>query len=472
MLKNPLVEKAYDFAVLSLAGKKRYSGEFVTDHCIRVVEILERYEITDPVTLSVAMLHHSIENGAAKPSDIEKEFGKEIADMLVTLDTLKVIKINEDSVEHFIENLRKMFMSMANDLRIVLIKLADIYDNLTTLQYIPREKQIEVARETIEIFAPLAERLGMGEMKGAMQDIAFPYLYPEDYEETKKILKTNVEELEKKLLRIKSELNQELTNKNISFRIESRAKHLYSLYAKLKRPEINFDISKVYDLIAFRVIVKTKEECYQTLDAVHKLWRPMQNYVRDYIDKPKQNGYQSIHTTVFGSDNEPFEIQIRTEEMHEDAEFGVAAHWQYSASKEKKGATDENVSKGFIATRLDWVKSLSKWQEEVVDNEEFLKTVKTDFFNRRIFVFTPKGEVKDLPADATPVDFAYKVHTDLGDRAMGAKVNGKIAPLDSYLKNGDVVEVIVSKEKKKPSRDWLNFVVTSQARREIKKAFK
>lgn len=471
MIDHPLVKKAYTFAQLSLAGKKRYSGEEFSDHCLKVAKILEKYKVTDPTTLSVAILHHAKENGAATYQDIESEFGAEVVEMLKTLETLKVVKVVDTPAQEFAENLRKMFLALAKDLRIVLIKLADILDNLRTLEYISKDKQIEVAKETLEIFAPLAERLGIGEMKGEMQDLSFPYLYPKQYQETKKLLKVNSEKLNKRLLKIKMQLKNVLDKEGIPFRIESRLKHLYSLYTKLHRPEINGDINKIYDLIAFRIIVQTKEQCYQVLGVVHKIWPPIPNYVRDFIANPKPNGYQSIHTTVFGPNGEPFEIQIRTEEMHKDAEYGVASHWNYSEQKEG-GRSDDQLSKGFKtnAQRLEWVKSLSQWQEEVTETEEFLKSIKTDFLGIRIFVFTPKGEVKDLPSGSTPIDFAYRVHTDLGNMAMGAKVNGKIVSLNTKLKNGDVVEMLVSKDKnRKPNRDWLNFVVTTEAKRRIRK---
>src|SRR3989344_554219 len=400
---------------MSLAGKKRYSGEEFIDHSLKVASILEKYKVTDPATLSVAVLHHAITEGAATLDDVEKEFGVEISSMLQTLEGLKVIKLVDTPANEFAENLRKMFLALAKDLRIVLIKLADILDNLGTLQYVSEEKQIEIAKETLEIFAPLAERLGIGEMRGEMQDLSFPYVYPREHMETKKLLNTSLKKLNKRLLMIKVDLQGAVKEEKIPFRIESRTKHLYSLFLKLKRPEINFDISKIYDLNAFRVIVETKEQCYQVLGVVHKLWRPLPNYVRDFIATPKPNGYESIHTTVFGPGGEPFEIQIRTEEMHSEAEYGVASHWNYAEYKEK-GATDEDINKGFKTDgqRLEWVKNLSMWQEEVVETEEFLRSIKTDFLGMRIFVFTPKGEVKDLPSGATPIDFAYRVHTILG----------------------------------------------------------
>lgn len=471
-MDRSLLEKAREFTSLSLAGKKRYSGESFVEHGLKVAKILESYHVNDSTTLAVAILHHGVADGAASFDDLEKEFGGEITQMVKTLESLRVIKLADVTNKEFVESLRRMFLVLAKDMRIVLIKLGDILDNLTTLAYLPKQKQIEVAKETIEIFAPLAERLGMGEAKGQMQDLAFAFLEPEDYQKVKKLLKTSLDRLSKVTLGLKVDLEKVLTKEDVKYRLEYRTKHIYSLYTKLKREEVGFDISKVYDLIAFRVIVENVEDCYRVLGIVHKLWRPMPDYVRDYIANPKTNGYQSIHTTVFGPGGVPFEIQIRTEKMHEEAEFGVAAHWHYSETKSQV-ASGEILEKGVRVDsgKLDWVKRLGKWQEEITDNEEFLKSIKTDFFGERIYVFTPKGDVKDLPVGATTIDFAYAVHSGLGDLATGARVNGRLVSLDTKLKNSDVCEIIVSKHAKKPNRDWLNFVVTLMAKKKIKKAY-
>jgi len=472
MLDDPLVKKAIEFSRLSLAGKKRYSGELFEDHCLKVAKILERYKITDPTTLSAAILHHSLKEGAATVEDLKKEFGDDIAEMIVTLESLSVIKITDIDAKNFAENLRRMFLVLAKDLRIVLIKLADILDNLKTLEYLRESKRVEISKTALEIFAPLAERLGMGEMKGDIQDLAFAQLNPEEYQRTVKILEKELKSTEETLLKIRQELKQILQKERVHFRLEGRAKHVYSLYLKLKRSENDFDISRIHDIIAFRVIVDTTEECYRVLGIIHKLWRPLPDRIKDYIANPKPNGYQSIHTTIVGPDDQPFELQIRTEQMHQDAEYGIAAHWHYSEQKVKVSSKSELNRKAFMTDdRLEWVKKLSDWQEEISDNEEFLKTVKTDFFGERIFVFTPKGEIKDLPIGATPVDFAYKVHSDLGNKATGARVNEKWVPLNTKLKNGDVCELMVSKDpSKKPNKDWLRFVVTAEARKRIKKA--
>ncbi|MDO8638840.1 MAG: HD domain-containing protein, partial [Candidatus Daviesbacteria bacterium] len=393
---DPIIKKAFDFANLSLAGQKRYSGEKIIDHCQRVEETLWNFNVKDPLTLAVALLHHSIDDGAATLEDIKKEFGGEVTEMMEALEKLHIVKLKPVSQEEFSEQMRKLFLILAKDLRVVLIKLVDISDNLTTLKYLPEKKRIEVARETLEIFAPLCERLGMGELRGQMQDLAFENLYPKEYLWLKTFIKNDLEKLGKDLLKIKAKLLMVLKEKEIDGEIQSRIKHTYSLYTKLMRPEIDKDLSKINDLIALRIIVSTEEECYKVLDIVQKLFKVLPEPISDYIIHPKPNGYRSIHIRVYGPDNLPFEIQIRTKKMHEEAEYGLAAHWNYADLK-SGGMSDEKISQGFAtsAEKLEWVKSLSQWQNEVVDNKEFLKTVKTDFFGSRIFCFTPKGDVKD-----------------------------------------------------------------------------
>lgn len=472
-LQDPQLKKAFDFANLSLAGKKRLSGEDVIDHCLRVEKILWDFKVRDPATLSMAVLHHSLHEGAATISDIKDDFGEDVVLMMEAFEKLRVIKPREDMPDEFVENLRKMFLVLARDLRVVLIKLADILDNLTTLQYVEEKKRVEVCQKALEIFAPLAERLGMGEMKGQIQDLAFAQLYPEEYKWLKNYVKNDLEKLGKTLLKIKSKLTLELDRNGITAEVQSRVKHSYSLYTKLMRPEVNKELSKIHDLIALRIITETTEDCYKALDVVHRIFRPLSEPISDYIAHPKPNGYQSIHTRVSGPSDLPFEIQIRTRKMHEEAEYGLAAHWNYAEKKEKK-LSDEKISQGIAASaeKLEWVKKLSEWQKEITSNDEFLKTVKTDLFGQRILCFTPKGDVKDLPTGATPIDFAYHVHSNMGNLTSGARVNGKVVALDTKLKNGDVVELILSKDlKKKPSRDWLRFVVTGVAKRRIKRAY-
>lgn len=472
-LDGPLVTHALDFARLSLAGKKRKSGEDVVDHCVRVAENLVRFKVNDPSTLAVAMIHHSLHEGAATIKDIKQEFGEDIASMMEAFEKIRMIKPKSGRDEEFAENLRKMFLVLAKDLRVVSIKMADILDNLSTLQYVDEEKRIETSRKTLEIFAPLAERLGMGEMRGQMQDLAFMHLYPKDYEKVKKYETLYLKSLGKELLKVKGRIAKALAEEGIEVQIQSRVKHAYSLYTKLQRPEIGDDISKVYDLMAMRIITPSKEDCYRSLGIINKIFLPFPGHLSDFIAHPKPNGYQSIHTKVYGPDNLPFEIQIRTKQMHDEAEYGLAAHWNYTEKKES-GLSDEKISKGFAtsAEKLEWVKRLSEWQKEITSDTELLKTIKTDFFGKRIFCFTPKGDVKDLPVGATPIDFAYHVHTNLGDRVTGARINGKVVSLNTKLKHGDAVELLLSKDlSKKPSRDWLQFVVTGLAKRRIKKVY-
>lgn len=470
-LEDPIVKQSVDFAKLALVGKRRKSGDEVVDHCTRVAEYLVRFQITEPHTLSVAILHHTVHEGAATIDDIREGFGEDIASMMTAFEKLRLIKVQERKGDEFVENLRKMFLVLAKDLRVVLVKLADILDNLQSLQNVDEKKKKEVCRKALDIFAPLAERLGMGEMKGQIQDLAFMHLYPKEYAWVKSYARSDLVKLGKSILKIKGQLMMELKKVGIEVELQSRVKHAYSLYQKLLRPKFNKQISQIHDLIALRVIVDTPEECYKTLGLTHKIFKPISGTVSDYIAHPKPNGYRSLHTDVFGPGDHPFEIQIRTRQMHQEDEFGVAAHWNYSEKKER-GLSDEKIRQGFAASaeKLEWVKRLSVWQKEVADNAEFLKTIKTDFFGARIFCFTPKGDVKDLPSGATPIDFAYTVHSQIGNRVAGAKVNGRMAALDTKLNNGDVVEILVSNDPgKRPSHDWLNFVITSQARKKIRR---
>lgn len=468
-----ICDKALEFVEVSLAGKRRKSGEEVVDHCLRVGETLTKYHITDPQSLAVAILHHTLKESAATTDDVKKEFGEEIAQMLQNFEKLHIVRLKSGMKDEFVENLRKMFLILAKDLRIVLIKLADIMDNLTTLQYLDAEKRKEAAQETLEIFAPLVERLGMGEMRGKMQDLAFMHLYPKEYRWVKQCSAAALKRLEKEFPKIKLRLLKKLAEEGIDVKVQNRIKHIHSLYTKLLRPEFNKDITKIPDLLAMRVITQTKEDCYRVLGVINKVFEPIPGRISDYIAHPKPNGYQSIHIKIYGPQGIPVEVQIRTSQMHEEAEYGVAAHWNYTENKEK-GFSDKKISQGFAASaeKLEWVKKLSEWQKEVSDNQEFLKSVKTDFFGARIYCFTPKGDVKDLPAGATPIDFAYTVHTNMGNLVTGTRVNGKVVSLGTKLNNGDVVELILSKDtNKKPSQDWLGFVVTSLAKRIIKKAY-
>lgn len=463
-----LLKKAYQFAAQAHLGQKRLSGEDFIAHPLAVAEVLVDWRL-DTGSIVAGLLHDVVEDGGVKLEVIEKEFGKDIAQLVDGVTKIGEIKLRGTSEDLFVENLRKMIVVMAHDLRVILIKLADRYHNLQTLYVLPSEKQKRIAQETLEVWAPLAERLGIGEMKGKLEDLAFPYAYPQDYQWVKQYSAPYYKKADVYIENVKKEVLKALPEK-IKVQVHGRAKHLYSLYKKLCRPEIDKDINRVYDLMALRIMVETVEECYTALGIVHKLYKPVPSVgVRDFIAQPKPNGYQSIHTNVFAQ-GRILEIQIRTHQMHEQAENGIAAHW-YFGQKKAGGAKDTQVEAGFFAPsqKMDWVKELVRWQQELVDSKEFLQSLKFDALHHRIFVFSPNGDVFDLPAEATPVDFAYAVHTDLGNRCGGAKVDGKMVSLDYKLKSGQMVQIIPSKSKKGPSSDWLEFVVTQLARREIAK---
>lgn len=469
----PLLRKAYRFAQDAHFGQKRLSGEDFISHPLAVANILADWKM-DSYSLAAGFLHDTVEDGAATKEDLLKEFGETVAALVVGVTKVGEVKLRGSTEEEFVENLRKMFLVMAKDLRVVLIKLADRMHNLQTLKFLPEEKQKRIAKETIEVYAPLAERLGMGEVKGQLEDLAFPYLLPSEYAWLKDYSAAAYKEAEEHVSEAKKKLLLELAKENIKPTIHGRAKHLFSLYGKLLRPEFNKDLSLIYDLVALRIIVATIDECYVALGVVHKTYRPVPSLgVSDYIALPKPNGYRSIHTRVFGPGGRIIEIQIRTEEMHEEAEYGVAVHWYYAQAK-RKGVTDEKLEAGIFAPEeeLNWIRQLADWQQEAADEQEFMQGLRFDALSHRIFVFTPKGDVKDLPVGATPVDFAYAVHTELGDRTIGTKVNGKMVGLDYKLKSGDVCEIMLAKEPRKPNADWLEFVVTNLAKKEIQKGLR
>jgi len=467
------IKRAYDFAKKAHEGQKRFSGEPVINHCLAVASALADWKL-DTTSILAGLLHDVVEDTNVSLEKLEKEFSHEVALLVEGVTNVGEIKLRGEKKEEFVENLRKMLLVMAKDLRVILIKLADRYHNMQTLQFLPKEKQLRIARETLEVYAPLSERLGIGEMKGKLEDLAFPYVYPKDYQWLKELAEPYYYEAEVYIQEAVKQIEKKLAAEKIKAEIYGRAKHFYSLWTKLLRPEIDKDIEKVHDLMALRIIVKTVRDCYAALGIVHKLWKPVPHEgVRDFIAQPKPNGYRSIHTTVFGPAGKIFEIQIRTRQMHEEAENGIAAHWYMAMLKVKSKLSSKDIDKGeFFAPseKLAWVRQLVIWQKEIVDSHEFLRALKFDALAHRIFVFSPKGDVYDLPLGATPVDFAYAVHTDVGDQTMGAKVNGKMVKLDYHLKSGDMVEVIKSK-RAKPSHDWLNFVVTTMARRKIAKHF-
>ncbi len=468
-----MYDTALEFARAAHHGQKRLSGEPYINHPLAVAETLKSWRL-DETTIIAGLLHDTVEDGGATRDDLVKEFGEEVAQLVDGVTKITNIRLQGSIDEEFVENLRKMILVMASDLRVVFVKLADRLHNMQTLKYLPPQKQTENAKETLEIYAPLAERLGMGEIKGQLEDLAFPYLYPEEFTKLKKDSQNFYKSAEKYIQDFKSELLKLLLSKRVAAQVDVRRKHLYSLWRKLQRPEIDGDLSKIYDLFAARVLVGTVEDCYLSLGAIHGAWHPVPYLgVSDFIANPKPNGYRSIHTKIFGPKGKIVEIQIRTHEMHEQAEMGLAAHWQYSAAK-TAGASDTKLQSGQTTTsgKLIWIKQLVAWQKEMTNSQEYLDALKFDALQHRNLVFSPIGDVYDLPRGATPVDYAYAVHTKLGHQAAGAKVNGKMVPLNHKLVNGDVVEIIIDRKRVKPNPDWLSFVVTTTARHEISKALK
>lgn len=469
-----LIKKAYDFASVAHQGQFRLSGEPFVSHPVTVAKILAGWKM-DSTSIAVGLIHDTVEEGPTTIEDVTKVFGEDIAKFVNSLSVVGQIKLRGSDEEELIEGLRKMFLVMAQDLRVVVIKLADRMHNMQTLEYQPPEKQRIIAKETIDIYAPLADRLGMGEVKGELEDLAFPYLYPEDYRWLADYSSLFYKDAEEHIKEIRQKLMRQFAEQKLPATVHGRKKHLYSLYKKLLRPEIDKDIGKIHDLVALRILVDTIEQCYLALGITHKIYKPVPSIgISDFIAVPKPNGYRSIHTKIFGPKGQIVETQIRTYGMHEEAEYGVAAHFFYAALK-NKGTSDEKLESGKIFTpteKLSWVKQLANWQQEISDNQEFMQGLKFDALSHRIFVFTPLGDVKDLPAGATPIDFAYTVHTELGDRTVGAKVNGKMVPFDYQLKSGDICEIVLSKEPRKPNIKWLDFAITQLAKREIQKGLR
>jgi guanosine-3',5'-bis(diphosphate) 3'-pyrophosphohydrolase len=459
-----IISKAYKFAEKVHSGQKRKSGEPYFNHVLATADILYSWNMDDE-TISAGLLHDVIENTNTKIEDIKKEFGEETAFLVDGVSKLGKFKYR--GAKEKAENMRKLILAISEDLRVVFIKLADRLHNMRTLNYLPKEKQKRIALETDEIYAPIAYRLGMHNLAGELQDLAFPYLYPEEYKWILNNVSDKYEERMKYLKKTAPVLKEFLLKNNVKIiNFDYRAKRWSSLYKKLL--VYDMDIEKIYDLVALRVIVPTVQDCYTTLGLIHEFWQPLSGRIKDYIAVPKPNGYRSLHTTVLGPQDKKIEIQIRTPEMHYENEFGIASHWLYKMQKYQKEKINNFIKE------LEWVKHLKSWQEEMpktVPPSEFLKSLKIDFFKDRIYVITPKGDVIDLPKDATPVDFAYHIHSEIGDACVGAKVNDKLVPLDYKLKSGDVVEILTQKNKK-PSEDWLNFVKTSLARERIKSALK
>ncbi|HEV2028700.1 MAG TPA: bifunctional (p)ppGpp synthetase/guanosine-3',5'-bis(diphosphate) 3'-pyrophosphohydrolase [Candidatus Dormibacteraeota bacterium] len=453
-----MVRKAYERAASAHTGQRRLSGEDYVNHPLEVAAILADLEL-DAETIAAALLHDTVEDTALTADAVEREFGKEVARLVDGVTKLGRIALRSDQQQQA-ENIRKMMVAMAEDLRVVLIKLADRLHNMRTLDPLPEVKRRKISRETLDIYAPLAHRLGIGQIKWELEDLAFRNLEPEAYEDVVKRIARKRNDRESLVSDLREILARELEKVGIQAEITGRPKHIYSVWQKMTRE--NKDFSEIYDLSAIRVQVDSVRDCYGVLGVVHSLWKPVPGRFKDYVAMPKSNGYQSLHTTVITHTGEPIEIQIRTQEMHHVAEFGVAAHWTY-----KEGGKDASFDQ-----KLSWLRSLLEWQNDLGDAESFLDTVKVDLFQDEVYVFTPKGEVLNLPADSSPVDFAYRIHTEVGHRCIGAKVNGRMVPLDYELQNGEIVEILTSKGPHGPSRDWLNFVKSASAKERIRKWFK
>lgn len=457
-----LIRRAFEFSGKAHKEQQRKSGEPYFKHSYETAMKLAEWRLDD-ATIAAGLLHDVAEDTPIDLGKVQKEFGEEIAFLVDGVTKLGHLKYR--GVRGQAENLRKMILALSQDIRVVLIKLADRLHNMRTLSALPPQKQKRIALETSEIYAPLAYRLGMQNLAGELEDLAFPYLYPQEYKWLVENIKERYEERARYLEKLKPVLEEALRKNNIKVvKIDYRAKRYSSLYKKLKRYDMNLE--QIYDLVAKRIIVETVEDCYAALGVIHQLWPPLPGRIKDYIALPKPNGYQSLHTTVFCIDNKPTEFQIRTLKMHEEAENGIAANWLYA---QKKGNIDYLERKPTFADKkeLAWVEQLRNWQKEFTDPDEFINSLKIDFFKDRIFVITPKGEVKDLPAGSTPVDFAYEIHSDIGDECCGAKVNNRIVPLDRKLQSGDIVEILIQKSKK-PSESWLSFVKTELAKKHIK----
>lgn len=447
-----LVSLAFDFAANAHKGQTRASGEPYIFHSLATAQTLAELNLDVPIIIA-GLLHDVPEDTAVTLADIEKNFGADVAGMVSGI--TKLGKLKYRGVERYIENLRKMFVAMAQDIRVVLIKFADRLHNLKTLDHLPEKKRYRVALESLEIFAPLAGRLGMGEIRAQLEDLSFKYVNPKEYEWIIKLQTESSHQRKKILEEVKNITQKEMETTGVNIiSFQGRVKHVYSLYRKILR--YNRDISKIYDIIALRLIVKNVADCYAALGIVHKLWRPMPGRIKDYIAQPKPNGYQSLHTTIFALENQIVEFQIRTQKMHEESEFGIAAHWNFKDGGEKNKA------------KLTWIKELSAFQQNALKKMSDLEAIKFDFLQNRIFIFTPNGDIIDLPESSTPVDFAYAIHTDVGNQCTGAKVNNQLSSLDSSLRNGDVVEIITDKKRKGPNPAWLDFVKTHVAKQRIR----
>jgi GTP pyrophosphokinase len=459
------VEEAFVYACVHHADQVRKSGEDFIIHPVGVAKICAGMRL-DTETLCAALLHDTVEDTSASIEEVGEAFGEEISGLVDGVTKLTGLTFQSRD-EAQAENYRKMMVAMATDIRVILIKLADRLHNMRTIAAMPKNKQIDKARETLDIYAPIAHRLGIHAIKWELEDLAFQTLHPRKYTEIKGLVAQQRAERERYVNQAGEYLHNELRELGIAAEISGRAKHFYSIYSKMTKKGREFN--EIYDLTAMRVIVDSVKDTYGAVGAIHSLWKPLPGRFKDFIAMPKFNMYQSLHTTVIGPEGLPLEIQIRTREMHDLAEYGIAAHWMY---KEDGSGPAERPSARDPDGKLKWLRSLLDWQQDLSDPGEFMETLKVDLFEDEVFVFTPKGEVKSLAAGATPLDFAYEIHTDVGHRCVGAKVNGKIVPLSYQLRSGDIVEVLTSKRERGPSRDWLALVKTTRARNKIKAWFK
>ena len=467
-----IIRDAFEFAARHHEGQFRKTGDPYITHPVAVAELVANLEL-DHLAIAAALLHDVQEDCGVRNEEIAERFGPRVAKLVDALTKLDKLPMNVAELDPMrgttqAQNLRKMFLAMAEDLSVVLIKLCDRLHNMRTLWAFPPEKQRRIALETQEIFAPLASRLGVWQIKWELEDLAFRYLEPEKYREIAELLASKRVTRERVIAEASAILKEHLEAAGITAEVTGRAKHIYSIYQKMRRYSAqskSFD--QIYDLLAMRVFVDTVSECYHALGVIHALWRPIPGQFDDYIGNPKDSMYQSLHTTVVGPGGRPLEIQIRTWEMHRVAEYGVAAHWRYKEGGRQAGRDEE---------RIAWLRQLIEWQRDLAGADEFVESVKTDIFHDQVFVYTPKGDVLDLPAGATPLDFAYRIHTDLGHQTVGAKVNGRMVPLNSPLKTGDVVEILRSRTSKGPSRDWLNqnlgYIRTAHSREKIRQWFR